>query len=67
MALFGENRTKSGLQSVLRGVYREKKDERHHLISPKCIGVDDQSLIALLSPKTAFLARHLWIVFSNYL
>lgn len=71
MALLVEDWTKSGRQRVLRGVYSEKElkfsacQVTKDIISsrPKSLDVDDQSSIALLSPKTEFLARNLWIVF----
>lgn len=57
-------------QRASRAVYSGKEhtrsdasDRRRHLISPTSVGVDDQSSITLLSPKTEFLARNLWIVF----
>lgn len=65
-------RTKHGQDkirpTVFREVFTEKKKTSYNLSnSNEMMCTDVQSSTALLSPKTAFLARHLWTVFSNYL
>lgn len=46
-------------------VFTEKEKTKYVILSLLMFMTNHQ--FALLSPKTTFLARHLWIVFSNYL